>query len=256
MAIAEVKKIQILAHAGVRMEILSTLQEEGLIQLDRANVEELELESSPQEVSHLEHHLHRISSALVYLSRWEEKGFVKKIFAQKPQIDRQKREDIIDFVFLPVLDKIEKLEAEKNELLSEIRFLENEVEFLSPLEDLELPLKSLKSTYSTEILLGTLPLSQEEAFKELAEKEAVWFEVANRGKRIIYLFLIYPKAEKGYFQQILKDLNFARLYFTENMLEKADEKDRVKDVIEKIQEDIQEKERLSSSGRDRTCFLY
>jgi len=77
----------------------------------------------------------------------------------------------------------------------------------------------------------------------LAEKEAVWFEVINRGKRIIYLFLVYPKGEKDYFEQILKDLNFARLYFSENMLNKADENDRVKDVMEKIQGEIKEKER-------------
>jgi len=254
MAIAEVQKVQILAHADVKMEILSTLQEEGLVQLERANFEEFDLESSFQEVSHLERHLHRLSSALVYLSRWEKKGFVKKIFAQKPQIDRHKREEIVDFVFLPVLDKIEKLEAEKKELLSEIRFLEKEVEFLSPLEGLQLPLKSLKPTYSTEILLGSLPLSQEEAFKELAEKEAVWFEVINRGKRTIYLFLIYPKAEKDYFQQILKDLKFVHLYFTENMLNMADENDKVKNVVEKIQEEIQEKERklekLEREGQD------
>ena len=243
MAIAEVQKVQILAHAGVKMEILSTLQEEGLIQLERANFEELELESSFQEVSHLEHRLHRLSSALAYLSRWEEKGFVKKFFAQKPQIDRQRRDEILDFDCLPVLDKTEKIEAEKNELLSEIRFLEKEEEFLNPLEGLELPLRSLKPTDSTEIILGSLPLSQEGAFKELAEKEAVWFEVINRGKRIIYLFLVYPKGEKDYFDQILKDLNFARLYFSENMLNKADENDRVKDVMEKIQGEIKEKER-------------
>jgi V/A-type H+-transporting ATPase subunit I len=242
MAIAEVQKVQILAHAGAKMEILSTLQEEGLVQLERANVEELDLESSSQEVSHLEHRLYRLSSALAYLSRWEEKGFVKKLFAQKPQIDRQKREEILDFDSLPVLDKIEKLEAEKNELLSEVKFLEKEEEFLNPLEGLELPLRSLKPTDSTEILLGSLPLSQEGAFKELAEKEAIWFEVINRGKRIIYLFLIYPKGEKDYFDQILKDLNFAHLYFTEDMLNKADENDTVKNVTEKIQSEIQEKE--------------
>ena len=45
MAIAEVQKVQILAHAGVKMEVLSTLQEEGLVQLERANCEELDLES-------------------------------------------------------------------------------------------------------------------------------------------------------------------------------------------------------------------
>ena len=61
MAIAEVQKVQILAHAGVKMKVLSTLQEEGLVQLERANCEELDLESSLPEVSHLEHHLHRLS---------------------------------------------------------------------------------------------------------------------------------------------------------------------------------------------------
>ncbi len=258
MAIAEVQKVQILAHAGVKMEILSTLQEEGLIQLERANFEELDLESSFQEVSHLEHRLHRLSSALVYLSRWEEKGFMKKLFAQKPQIDRQKREEILDFDYLPVLDKIEKLEAEKDELLSEIRFLEKEEEFLNPLEGLELPLRSLKPTDSTEILLGSLPLSQEQSFKELAEKEAIWFEVINRRKRIIYLFLIYPKGEREYFEQILKDLNFVHLYFTENMLNKADENDKVKNVMEKIKEEIKEKEgKLANLEREgQNLFIH
>jgi V/A-type H+-transporting ATPase subunit I len=254
MAIAEVQKVQILAHAGVKMEILSTLQEEGLVQLERANFEELELESPSPEVSHLEHRLHRLSYALSYLSHWEEKGFVKKLFAQKPLIDRQKREEILDFDSLPVLDKIEKLEAEKNELLSEIKFLEKEDEFLNPLEGLELPLRSLKPTDSTEILLGSLPLSQEEAFKELAEKEPIWFEVINRGKRIIYFFLIYPKGEKDHFDQILKDLNFVHLYFTEDMLNKADENDTVKNVREKIQGEIEEKvekvEKLEKEGQD------
>jgi V/A-type H+-transporting ATPase subunit I len=254
MGVAEVQKVQILAHTDVKMKVLSTLQEEGLVQLERANCEELDLESSLPEVSHLEHRLHRLSYALGYLSRWEEKGFVKKLFAQKPQINRQEREEILDFDCLPVLDKIEKLEAEKNELLSEIKFFEKEEELLSPLEGLELPLKSLKLTDSTEILLGSLPLSQEEAFKELAEKGAIWFEVINRGKRTLYIFLIYHKREKDYFEQILKDLNFIQLYFTENMLNMADENDKVRNIIEKIQVEIEEKgkklEKLEREGQN------
>jgi V/A-type H+-transporting ATPase subunit I len=258
MAIAEVEKVQILAHAGMKMEILTALQETGLVQLERANIEELDLESSLQDVSHLEHRLHRLSSALVYLSRWEEKGFLKKILAQKPQIDRQKREEILEFDCLPVLDKVEKLEAEKNELLSEIRFLEREEEFLAALEGLELPLRSLEPTASTEILLGSVPLSQEEALIELAEKEAFWFEVINRRKRMIYLFLVYPSGEKDHFEQTLRDLNFVHLYFTESMLNKADEKDKVKDVMQKIQGEIEEKEgRLATlEGEGQDLFVH
>lgn len=258
MAIAKVQKVQILALAGVKMEILSSLQEEGLVQLERANFEELELESSSPEVSHLEHRLHRLFHALVYLSRWEEKGFVKKLIAQKPQLDRQKREEILNFDCLPVLDKIEKLEAEKNEVLSEIKFSEKEDEFLSPLKGLELPLKSLKPTDSTDILLGSLPLSREEEFQEMAEKETIWYEVINRGKRIIYILLICPKREKDYFEQTIKELNFVPLYLTENILNKADDQDRVKDVKEKIHKEIEEKTRkledLEREGQD--LFVY
>jgi len=258
MAIAEVEKVQILALAGVKMEILSSLQEEGLVQLERANFEELELESSSPEVSHLEHRLHRLSHALVYLSRWEEKGFVKKLIAQKPKLDRQKREEILNFDCLPVLDKIEKLEAEKNEVLSEIKFLEKEDEFLSPLKGLELPLKSWKPTDSTDILLGSLPLSREEEFQEMAEKETIWYEVINRGKRILYILLICPKREKDYFEQTIKELNFVPLYLTENILNKADDQDRVKDVIEKIHKEIEEKTRkleaMEREGQD--LFVY
>ena len=258
MAIAEVEKVQILALAGVKMEILSSLQEEGLVQLERANFEELELESSSPEVSHLEHRLHRLSHALVYLSRWEEKGFVKKLIAQKPKLDRQKREEILNFDCLPVLEKIEKLEAEKNEVLSEIKFLEKEDEFLSPLKGLELPLKSWKPTDSTDILLGSLPLSREEEFQEMAEKETIWYEVINRGKRILYILLICPKREKDYFEQTIKELNFVPLYLTENILNKADDQDRVKDVIEKIHKEIEEKTRkleaMEREGQD--LFVY
>lgn len=258
MAIAEVEKVQILALAGVKMEILSSLQEEGLVQLERANFEELELESSSPEVSHLEHRLHRLSHALVYLSRWEEKGFVKKLIAQKPKLDRQKREEILNFDCLPVLDKIEKLEAEKNEVLSEIKFLEKEDEFLSPLKGLELPLKSWKPTDSTDILLGSLPLSREEEFQEMAEKETIWYEVINRGKRILYILLICLKREKDYFEQTIKELNFVPLYLTENILNKADDQDRIKDVIEKIHKEIEEKTRkleaMEREGQD--LFVY
>ena len=258
MAIAEVEKVQIIAHSGVKKEILSSLQEESLVQLERADFEELELESSSVEVSELEHRLHRLSHVLGYLSRWEGKGFVKKIFAQKPQVHRQKRDEVLSFDFLPVLEKIEKLEAEQAEVLSEIRFLEKEEEFLFPLKGLDLPLKALKPTDSTEILLGSLPVSKLEDFQKKTVEEAIWCEIINRGKRSLYLLLIYPKREKDHFEQTLKELNFAPLFFTEPILNKADEQDRVKDVMEKISQEIEEKKNklddLEKEGQN--LFVY
>lgn len=253
MAIATVQKVQILAHGSLKMEILSSLQEEGLIQIERANFEELELKNTSPEVSAIERRLHRLSHALAYLSRWEEKGFLKRLFVQKPRLDWKKRAEILSFDCSPVLNKIEEFEDGENELLSGIKSLEKEKAFISPLESLELPLRSLKGTDSTEMLIGWLSPSKYEDFEKLAEEEALWFEVVNQQRRKLYLLLFYPKKERDHFEQILKDLNFAPLYFTQSILDRADEKDRVKDVMEKISSKIEENRRrleeLEEEGR-------
>lgn len=258
MAIAEVQKIQILTHGASKMDILSSIQEEGLIHLERADFDELGLGFASPDISQLEHSLHRISHALTYLSRWEEKGFVKRMLAQRPQLDRQKREEVLSFNYLPVLDEIEKLEARKNELISGIRFLEKEWEFLSPLKALELPLKSLEPTDSVEILLGTLLLSRQEDFQKMAEAESLCYEVINQGKRYSYLLIIHLKKEKVHIEQALKELNFSPLYLTESILSKADEEDRVEDIMNRISKEIEEKkeglEALEKEGQN--LFAY
>ncbi len=251
MAIAEVQKIQILAHRDAKMEVLSSLQEEGSIHIESADFDELELSSAIPDISQLEHSLHRLSHALSYLSRWEEKGFVKRMFTQKPQLDSQERKDVLSFNYAPLLDDIEKIEAQKNEVISGIRFLEKEQEFLSPLEALELPLKSLEATDSVEILLGTLPISRKEDFQKMAEGEALWHEIVNQEKRYIYLLIIYFKKEKVHLERILKELSFNPLYLTESILSRADGKDRVKDIIRRISEEIEEKKkRLEALERE------
>ena len=116
MALAEVERVQIIAHADLKMELLSSLQESGLIQLEEANFEDFDLASSSPEASEHEHTLHRLKQALDYFSREEERGFLGKLFAQKPSLHRQKRKEVLEFNYHSILDELENLEAEKNEL--------------------------------------------------------------------------------------------------------------------------------------------
>jgi len=241
VSIAEVQRIHIIAHSGVKLEVLSSLQEEGVVQVEKANLEELNLMSSSAEVGKVEHLLFRLSHALTYLSQWEEKGFAERLFAQKPQLSQEKKKDLLNFEYLPVLDDVERLEAEKNELFSEIRFLEKEKESLSPLSGFELPLQSLKITDSIEILIGSIPQSQYEDFLEISEEEAVWHEVINRDKRRLHLLLIYLKKDKEPVERILKELNFSPYYLTEPVLTRADSEDTVDDIMRKIDQEIEEK---------------
>lgn len=258
MAIAEVQKIQILAHRSAKMEILSSLQEEGSIHLESADFEELELSSTSPDISQFEHSLHRLSHALSYLSHWEEKGFVKRVFAQKPHLESQKRTDVLSFDYLSVLDEIEKIEAQKSQVISGIRFLEKELEFLSPLEALELPVKSLEATDAAEILPGTLPLSRKEDFEKMAEEESLWYEIINQEKRYIYLLIIYLKKDEVHLGEILKELGFNPLFLTESILSRANGKDRVQDVIRKINEEIVEKEKKLEAleGEGQSLFKH
>ncbi|MFP4082234.1 MAG: V-type ATP synthase subunit I [Candidatus Aminicenantes bacterium] len=243
MALAEVLKVQILAYADVKLQLLSNLQEEGLIQLEEAGVEKADLHTLPAEVSQIDHRLHRLNHVLGSLSLWEERGFVKSLLGQKPQLQTKEREKALHFDYLSVVEKVEQIEKEKNELTSEIKFFHREEEFISPLKGLELPIKSLAPTYSTEIRLGWLPLPQLQAFRETAEDEPLWYKVIHQGKKNVHLVLIYHKKEKERLEQVCKELNFTPLHFSDHTLNMAEQKDRVEDVMTKIRE---EKERRRS----------
>ena len=250
MSIAEVRKVQIIAHSGVKSKVLSSLQEEGLVQIEKANFDELKLESSLIDVTKLEHTLYRLSHALDSLSQWEEKGIAKRLFSAKPQLNREKRDDVLSLDYMPVLDQVEKLESDKNELTSEIRFLEKEKEFLAPVRNLALPLRAFKTEDSVEILVGALAQSNYEDLEKLADEEALWHEVIKREKRKLVLLVMYLRRDRESIEESLKELNFAPLYFTETVLNKADAEDKVPDIIRKIDQEIEEK-RKKLSGIDK-----
>jgi V/A-type H+-transporting ATPase subunit I len=234
MSVADVQKVHIVAHVGLKKSFIDSLQEEGFLQIEKADLETLGLSTPFTEVTTVEHQLHRLSHALDYLSQWEEKGLAKKLFAQKPQVSSQEREAILHQEFSPLLDRVENLEKEKNDIDSHIRFLEKETEFLQTLRELELPIKSVADSDTTEVVLGVIPLA---SFKELSTEtgdEAFWIHVISQGKRNVYLLLVYLKRQKEHYRQILKDKNFNPLYFTESMLEMAEDQDRVVDVVQKI----------------------
>lgn len=236
MAIVEVQKVQILAHSGLKQELLSSLQEEGILQIEKVDSANLGLNAPSTEISHLDHLLHRLASALEYISQWEERGFAKKLVSQKPQIPRKEREEVLKWNYVELLEKIENLEKKKNDILSHIRFLEKEEQFLNPLMCLNLPIKWVSATESTEVILGSMPLS---SFTELVSKkeEALWIHVLSKGKRTVYLLMVYLKSEREHFEQLFKQLSFYPLYFTESMLERALSQDTVKDLAEKLREE-------------------
>jgi V/A-type H+-transporting ATPase subunit I len=241
MSLAEVEKVQILAHASSKERLLSVLQESGLVELSDFDKHEFGLGLASADISGLDHLLHRLKHGLDFLSRWEEKGFLDKLLAQKPVLSRQDRENLLNFPYQPVLEEIEKIEAERNDLQSRTRFLEKEIEFLLPLVDLDLPLSFFKSSNRLEIQVGTMPLSQKEAFQEMAKDGPIWSQVVCEGGRNCVVLVFFLKEDKESFDDRLKELQFSVVYLAEPILAKAGAGDRVRDVIEKDHSEIRKK---------------
>ncbi|MBN1222211.1 MAG: V-type ATP synthase subunit I [Candidatus Aminicenantes bacterium] len=256
MAVADIHKVRILSHAGFKMEVLASLQEEGLIHIDSLDIEEMGLSRSAVDVSDLDHNLHRLNSALNYLADFEERKFTERLFAQKPQLEKEKRDEALEWDYLPTIASIERIQSEKSDILSHIKFLEKEEEFLSPLSDLKVPIKSVKPTHMTEVLIGSLPASRMEDLENLARGEALHYSIIKKSKRLVQILLIYLKADKNELEASLKEFGFSPLFFTDPVLSKGDETDTVKDVLDKISKEKTRKEKdlvsLDNEGRSLT----
>ena len=234
MAVADIHRVQIVAHAGCKMDLLASLQEEGLIHIESLDSEGMGLSRSPVDVSDLDHSLHRLKNALLYLGGFEKKKMGEKLFGAKPQVERDKRNEALHWDYLAPVEKIEKLQSGKNDILLHMKFLDKEAEFLSPLRGLALPVKSVRPTQMTDIVIGSLPAARLEDLQAVADGEALYYSVIQRGKRTAYVFFIFLRAEKNRLEQSLKELNFSTLFFTEPILDRADEKDTVEDVLKKM----------------------
>jgi V/A-type H+-transporting ATPase subunit I len=226
------EKVQILVHTSAKMPLLESLQQAGIVQLEEVPRESFGLNLPSGENTTLDPLLRRLKDALDFLSRREKKGLLDKLAAQKPTVTPEVRESLRASDYLPVLEKIESLVAEQQELVSRIRLLEKEVEFLLPLAGLDLPLAHLRQSGDWEFRLGTLPRSQEPPFLEMAAEQPVWHQFVTAEKRHFLVLLLYLKADAELIEEKLKSLQFSPIYIADPILDGAAQGMRVADVIE------------------------
>lgn len=247
MGVSNVQKVEIVAHSGIQKVLLSSLQEEGVIQIEQTQTEELGLASSSADVSDFDSRLYRLKRALDYLDNFKEEKFTKKLFGAKPQVSISKRTDVLKYDYASLLDRIEQNESDKNNLISHAKVLEREAQWLEPLRGLEIPIKSIRSTETTRLLLGFVALPQLEGIERLSDENAIWYSIIQKGRRYVYLLLFHLLRDSAFFEESLRELNFHPVYFTDSVLELADETDRVEDILAKLR---REKERAQKEIDD------
>jgi len=255
VSVAEVQKVQLFAHAGMKMDVLAALQEEGIIQIEDMEKEELGLSSFSPEVAQIDHTLYRLSQSLDFLSEREGKGFGKGLFAPLPKLPLQRRESVLHSDYVSVLESVEKIVREKDELLSQIKFLKKENDFLVHLKALDIAVKDVRDTEKTVVQIGHLPTSRLEDLRTSAEETDLWYSVICGDKRTTHLFIVYHKMDETECERSLKESGFNPLYFTDHVCQRADKKDSVVDVIKKISKEIEELEKKVVSLEDDGSLL-
>lgn len=246
MAIAPIEKVEVLVHAGIKKEFLTSLQEQGLIHITETDIDELGLNKKrEEEISDLEHTLYRLNHALELLAAW---GLKKpKGLKSKPRLESSNRYQALIGDYRAKLDDIEKHESLLNDLNSEIKFSERERSFLKPFVDFDVPLKDLEDTEWTKSGVGVIPTPNCEEFKKRAEDDLLYFNIISQDKRQTYLFIVYHRAEVETVERWLKELDFNFLYFTEPILNRAKDRHQVKDVLESLEKEIEDNKKETSS---------
>jgi V/A-type H+/Na+-transporting ATPase subunit I len=239
MAVADVKKIQVLAPSPLQLDLLSFLQQQGQVQIEKTQIEELNLHSPLPEKSDLDHRLFRLSQAIEFLSRWDDTRMVQRLFREKPRLDKQERARVLDLDYSGVLDRAEQLEKEENDEESHISYLQKEISFLKGLTSLNVPLRSLQSTETAEVRFGTIPLAGYEWLRGKEEETEIFVYELERTKRDVLIFLVYHFSRKKDIEDWLQEYSFDPFYFTDAVMERADSEDRVTDIIRKMEKEIQ-----------------
>lgn len=225
MAVARIKKLNIIAHNSIRESLLEGLQDLGVVHISgikKAADEEFKTEDKKRE--ELSIRLSQIDEFIKFLSSIEDNkaGFLKgKIFLKLEEFKSIYQE----FDYEEAYEGFRALKDESKELNSKKEKLLEIKRKLLPWESLDIKPADLKDTRYTSLILGFI---QHKDFSNLTdqlnkEKPAYNFEIINSDKNFEYLVFICLEKEKAVVEEILKRCNFNRVQLELSTLSACEE---------------------------------
>jgi V/A-type H+-transporting ATPase subunit I len=206
VSVAPVSKVHIFVHSGRKADLLSALQEAGLVHLEEARFEGVVLRRTGVDASDADRALARLDHALAVFAALDETSGLKRLLRPKPELSLKARVEALGFGHGRVLDELERLESERNALIAGMKALDREAELLEPLRDIALPLEAFRGTRTAEVRLVVVPAAEAERLEETAAKGPLWFEVVSRDKRSCRVVAIFPRESADEAEAALEEL--------------------------------------------------
>lgn len=216
MALLQMKKVALIAHASSRPAVMKTLQEIGAVEITSAEQEALRPAGAPEALPALEGKLSDVRESLELIKRYDEtktgfltpkpaisRGELKKVSGRFAEADK-------------AIARMQQFSDEMNALKSRRQRLASRIAQLEPFENFDAPLESVGTGRYTTSLLGTIPNTATEKFEQIVQDYAdqAYFEMVDKPRLSIYVVMPLEIAEKltgelkyiGFTEAYTKDL--------------------------------------------------
>lgn len=212
MALLQMKKVALIAHASSRAAVMKTLQEIGAVEIISAQQEELRAADAPAALPALEGKLSDARESLSLIRKYDETktGFL----TPKPAISRGELKNVSErFAEADkAIARMKQFSDEMNALKSRKQRLMSRIAQLEPFESFDAPLESVGTGRYTTSLLGTIPNTATEKYEQILADYAdqAYFEMVDKSRLSIYVVMPLEIAEKLTVE--LKYIGFSEAY--------------------------------------------
>ncbi len=222
MAIAQIKKIQILGHKRNQEAVLGHLQDSGIVEITRVSQALLPTQSTPEESSDLENRLRSLKEAIDNLGLYEVKkaGLLGSLFKAYPIIKPEAIEDAVrDGAYQKILTEIKENEAKIKQLENQIRKTNSNFALLMPWRGVNIAIQDLFTARYTHVFLGDINNTDYIKFSEEIEnkKLPVFLDTVSQVKKQRYLMVIFHLENEENIKELLQQHNFNFFHLPESL---------------------------------------
>jgi V/A-type H+-transporting ATPase subunit I len=222
MAVCKVKKLELVAHAHCRGEILNTLRRLGSVHISDVSefMPEAENEAPAfleKSIDQMESRLSRKRYCLEFVEKYISKpSFTESLLKGKPVFTMQELEDsIANFNTDHFYDQCKEVEKEIADCESQIEKNEILMEAVAYWRDMEYPFESIHDTATTRIRIGLCEMrAHGPMIEEITEASPLFYDmVVDRSRTSVSTLVAYHKSAEDTVAPILRQHGWRAMSF-------------------------------------------
>ncbi|MFH1338636.1 MAG: V-type ATP synthase subunit I [Candidatus Omnitrophota bacterium] len=243
MAIAKIKKIQILGHKKEQEAVLGHLQDSGAVEITRINEALLPAQSTPEESSDLENELRALQEGIDTLSLYEPKkaGLLGSLFKAHPIINPQALQDAARTgSYQNILTEIKENETNIKQLESRIRKTDSDFGLLIPWSGINITVHDLFPARFTHVFLGEISNNDYIKFSDEIEgrRLALFLNTVNKVKKKRYLAIISLLENEEEVRDLLQRYNFNFFHLPESLKREEFVRLTIKQCLDSLKQEL------------------